>query len=177
MISSSELYVYRISIRMMPSLVVNAQEEMDLRSDEVEVVKHLRWFGEPSVRSGRGTRRDIANRRDRRCHAQTLPDPAVGNRYMKLLNRSAVLVMASRPFLEWLHRVNPTSVYLTLEDLRKDPSIYLLQESDDDVAARAHLQDASAEILEEQLEGWYRGHLAVRSQCPRRWVKIISQPG
>ena len=47
---------------------------------------------------------------------------------MKLINRSAIMVMPAQPFLDWLHRVDPTSAHLTLADLRQEPAIYLLPE-------------------------------------------------
>ena len=45
---------------------------------------------------------------------------------MELINRSAVIVMPAEPFLKWLQQADPTSTELTLEDLRREPTIYLL---------------------------------------------------
>ena len=47
---------------------------------------------------------------------------------MDMINRSAIVVRPAQPFLDWLHRVDPTSAQLTLEDLRREPTIYLLPE-------------------------------------------------
>jgi len=63
---------------------------------------------------------------------------------MGTINRSALLVKPAQPFLEWLHRVDPTSAHLTLGDLALEPTIYLLPEWE------------TNEIFEEQLDGWYR---------------------
>src|SRR5438132_254234 len=49
---------------------------------------------------------------------------------MRTVNRSAVVVIPKQPFLDWLRRVDPTGGKLTLADLRRDPSIYLLPECD-----------------------------------------------
>ena len=49
---------------------------------------------------------------------------------MDAINRSAVIVMPAQPFLNWLHRVDPTSAELSREDLRREPTIYLLPEYD-----------------------------------------------
>ena len=49
---------------------------------------------------------------------------------MEVINRSAIIVMPAQPFLDWLHRVDPTSADLTLADLRREPTIYLLPEYD-----------------------------------------------
>jgi len=49
---------------------------------------------------------------------------------MDAIKRSAVIVIPAQPFLDWLHRVDPTSAELKLEDLRREPTIYLLPEYD-----------------------------------------------
>jgi hypothetical protein len=75
---------------------------------------------------------------------------------MRSVNRSAVIVRPAQPFLDWLHQVDPTSAELTLEDLRSDPSVYLLPVYDTEEQARNHLRKRCEDIFEEQLEGWYR---------------------
>jgi hypothetical protein len=75
---------------------------------------------------------------------------------MRTVNRSAVIVMPAQPFLDWLHQADPTSIELTLEDLRRDPTIYLLPEYDTDQQALSHLKKRCREIFEEQLDGWFR---------------------
>ena len=47
---------------------------------------------------------------------------------MNTINRSALVVKPAQPFLEWLHRVDPTSTHLTLDHVRLEPTIYLLPE-------------------------------------------------
>lgn len=71
--------------------------------------------------------------------------------------------MPAQPFLDWLHRVDPTSADLTLADLRREPTIYLLPEYDCEDEALDCLQEVVSEIFEEQLAGWYR----VPSAWPR----------
>jgi hypothetical protein len=75
---------------------------------------------------------------------------------MNTINRSAVIVMPAQPFLDWLHRVDPTSAELKLEDLRQEPTIYLLPEYDTEEEKRGYLREYCSEIFEEQLDGWYR---------------------
>ena len=75
---------------------------------------------------------------------------------MEMVNRSAIVVRPSQPFLNWLHRVDPASAQLTLEDLRREPTIYLLPEWGTEEEALEHLAEVSSEIFEEQLNGWYR---------------------
>ena len=75
---------------------------------------------------------------------------------MDMVNRSAIVVRPAQPFLDWLHRVDPTSAQLTLEDLRREPTIYLLPEWETEDEALEHLAEVSSEIFIEQLNGWYR---------------------
>ena len=75
---------------------------------------------------------------------------------MDVINRSAVIVMPAEPFLDWLHRADSTSSELKLEDLRREPTVYLLPEYDTEPEALDHLREVCGEIFEEQLNGWYR---------------------
>ena len=63
---------------------------------------------------------------------------------MITINRTAIIGMPGHAFLDWLHRADPTSGGLSLEDLRREP------------AARGHLEEVRGEVFEEQLSGWYR---------------------
>jgi|SRR5450755_763584 hypothetical protein len=72
------------------------------------------------------------------------------------INRSAIIVRPAQPFLDWLHRVDPTSAHLTLEDLRQEPTIYLVPECDSEDQALEYLGNSAADIFEEHLDGWYR---------------------
>jgi hypothetical protein len=84
---------------------------------------------------------------------------------MKAINRSAITVVPAQPFLDWLHRVDPTSADVTIADLRRDPAIYLLPEYDRDDEALEGLQEVVSEIFEEQLAGWYRAPSAWPREC------------
>ena len=75
---------------------------------------------------------------------------------MDAINQSAVIVMPAQPFLDWLRQADPTSAELSLEDLRREPTIYLLPEYATEEEARAYLKEFCSEIFEEQLDGWYR---------------------
>ena len=59
---------------------------------------------------------------------------------MNTINRSAVVVIPAQPFLDWLHQADPTSAQLSLNDLRKEATLYLLPEYDTEEEARQHLQ-------------------------------------
>jgi hypothetical protein len=75
---------------------------------------------------------------------------------MTTINRTAIIVMPGQPFLEWLHGADPTSRELSLEDLRREPTVYLLPECENAEEAREFLAEVCSEIFEEQLNGWYR---------------------
>jgi hypothetical protein len=75
---------------------------------------------------------------------------------MEIINRSAILVKPAQPFLDWLHQVDPTSARLKLDDLRLEPTIYLLPECESKEEAIECLGEVCTEIFEEQLDGWYR---------------------
>ena len=79
---------------------------------------------------------------------------------MKTINRSAVAVMPAQPFLDWLHQADPTSAYLSLNDLRLEPTIYLLPEYDTKKRRASICKGGAKEIFEEQLDGWYRAPTA-----------------
>ena len=72
---------------------------------------------------------------------------------MEAINRSAIVVKPAQPFLDWLHRVDPTSAQLTLDDLSLEPTIYLLPECEGKEEAIECLREVCTEIFEEQLDG------------------------
>jgi hypothetical protein len=74
---------------------------------------------------------------------------------MDTLNRSAIVVKPKQPFLDWLHAADPTSRELTLLDMVREPTIYLIPECDTNEDVEEVLNDLWEEIFEEQLAGWY----------------------
>jgi len=75
---------------------------------------------------------------------------------VRVINRSVLVVIPKQPFLDWLHKADPTSEGLTLEDLRRDPSVYLLPARDMETDLEKCLKRVCKAIFEEQLDGWYR---------------------
>ena len=75
---------------------------------------------------------------------------------MEMINRCAVLVQPAQPFLEWLRRVDPMSAKLTLEDFRREPTIYLLPEWETEQEALQQLASVCSDIFEEQMNSWFR---------------------
>jgi hypothetical protein len=74
---------------------------------------------------------------------------------MATLNRSAIIVKPRQQFLDWLHAADPTSCELTLRDLAREPTIYLLPECDTEEDVRKVLAELCEEIFAEQLAGWF----------------------
>jgi hypothetical protein len=72
--------------------------------------------------------------------------------------------------------VGPTSAQLTLEDLRREPAIYLVPEWETEEEAFEHLAEVSIEIFEEQLNGWYLCNLRLarrpRFECISSLVRL-----
>jgi hypothetical protein len=72
-----------------------------------------------------------------------------------MLNRSAVVVKPRQAFLDWLHRVDPTSGNITLSELEQDPTIYLIPECDTEADVRKALRKLCGSIFVEQLAAWW----------------------
>jgi len=73
-----------------------------------------------------------------------------------LLNRSALVIKPREPFLSWLYEADPTSHGLALEDLVREPTIYLIPECETAEDVREVLQELCEEIFIDQLDGWCR---------------------
>jgi len=73
---------------------------------------------------------------------------------MMTINRTGIVVRPGQPFLDWLHRADPTSHELSLEDLRREPTVYRLPECENKAEARAYLEAVCGQIFEEQLDSW-----------------------
>jgi hypothetical protein len=91
---------------------------------------------------------------------------------MTTCNRTAIVVKPDQPFLDWLHRADPTSNELSLEDLQREPTVYLLPECESEEEARKYLGQVCGQIFEEQLDGWYR--CLLRGRTGVIWTRSIA---
>jgi hypothetical protein len=82
---------------------------------------------------------------------------------MITINRTAIMVRPGQPFLDWLQRADPTSNELSLEDLRREATVYLLPEFENEEAAREYLGKVCGQIFEEQFDGGYRAPSSCRT--------------
>jgi hypothetical protein len=71
------------------------------------------------------------------------------------LNRSAIIVKAKQPFLDWIRAMDPTTGALDLADLNREPTIYLIPESANENDAYQYLQRVYVEILQQELSERY----------------------
>jgi hypothetical protein len=72
------------------------------------------------------------------------------------INRAAVVVKPGKPFLDWLHGADPTSQKLTLADLQREPTVYLVPEYVEEHEVLTFIAEKVMQIFEEHLDGWYR---------------------
>jgi hypothetical protein len=66
--------------------------------------------------------------------------------------------------------VDPTSSHLTLDDLQRDPTIYLLPELDTEEEAVECLREIAGDIFEEHLDGWYRVPALISQALSKLWT-------
>jgi hypothetical protein len=64
---------------------------------------------------------------------------AVGADRMIPINRTVIVVRTGQPILDWRHRVGPTSTGSSLEDPRREPTIYMLPECENEGDSREYL--------------------------------------
>lgn len=74
---------------------------------------------------------------------------------MSAINRNAIVVTPQQPFLDWLHKIDSDNADLTLDEIRQEPTVYVLPECFDKEEAAARLGQASKAIFEEELNSWY----------------------
>jgi hypothetical protein len=73
---------------------------------------------------------------------------------MRDLKRSAIVVIPKQPLLEWLNFVDEDGDDLTLAEVQKNPSVYLLPEFDSDQDLSRFLRRHCKELFEDQLDAW-----------------------
>jgi len=75
---------------------------------------------------------------------------------MKLLNRSALSVRPTQAFVDWINALEPTlgGDDLTLDDVERESTIYLIPEMDTPEALETFVQERHQVILETELRAW-----------------------
>jgi hypothetical protein len=95
---------------------------------------------------------------------------------MVTLNRSAIVVKPKQRFLDWLHTADPTSRSLTLQELVREPAIYLIPECDTNAEVDEVLRELCDEIFIEQLEGWFNDSDLASGSWLRGLLQVVRLP-
>ncbi|MFC1610388.1 hypothetical protein ACFL6C_05475 [Myxococcota bacterium] len=83
---------------------------------------------------------------------------------MRTLNRSALIVRPKTPFIDWLHALpDESNRELTLDDLRRENTVYLLDEVDTVEQAIEQITPFVEDVFSEELAGWW----TVESDWPK----------
>jgi hypothetical protein len=73
---------------------------------------------------------------------------------MRTINRSAVIIRPKQPFLDWLHGLpDETNREISLEDLRRENTVYLLDDIDTLEQAIEQITPLAEDIFSEELAG------------------------
>jgi len=94
-----------------------------------------------------------------------------------MLNRSAIIVRAKQPFLEWLRQLpDPVRADFTLEEVNDEPQIYLLPQYEMMDEQEGLLRDCYEHLFRSQLEGWWTDETAWPSgrdfQMFNNWFEV-----
>ena len=71
------------------------------------------------------------------------------------IDRSALIVMAKQPFVDWLHTVDPTSKDIRLSDINREPTVYLVPPFEMQDEFMEWLEQYCDMIFAEALGGWW----------------------
>lgn len=75
---------------------------------------------------------------------------------MNVVNRSALSVKPTQVFVDWINQLDATEGEddLTLADVERESTIYLIGEMDSEEAIQAYVRDRFLDILENELRAW-----------------------
>jgi hypothetical protein len=73
-----------------------------------------------------------------------------------MLNRAALILRYNKPFVDWINAADPspTSHALTLAEVNREHTVYLVEVEDEDELAQ-WLEHNHQKLFEEELSGWY----------------------
>ena len=74
----------------------------------------------------------------------------------RTINRAALIVRPKQPYVDWANSVDDDGPRAILQELRTDPSIYLVETIDLLEAVDLLIDDTWEWIFREQLNGWMR---------------------
>jgi hypothetical protein len=74
---------------------------------------------------------------------------------MSEINRSLITLKPKQPFLDWVRTLDDESEELTLAELAKDSTVYLVPEIWEDSDQQGALEESYEILFEDQLEAWW----------------------
>src|SRR5207245_9313615 len=88
--------------------------------------------------------------RGRRWYARDAPGATI------MLNRAALILRYKQPFVDWINAADPapTSPTLTLAEVNREHTVYLVEVEDEDELAE-WLARHHKELFEDELKEWY----------------------
>ena len=88
------------------------------------------------------------------------------------INRSALIAIAKRPFVDWLHNADPTSTHISLSEVNHEPTVYLVPAFESNEDFKEWLEQHCEFIFEEQLGGWWTDEWSWPS---RRGIEVFRE--
>ena len=73
---------------------------------------------------------------------------------MDLINRSAVIVKAKQPYIDWANHFDDGGPTLTLEDARTNASVFLVDDIEDEADSTRCLKKFYGRIFRYELQEW-----------------------
>ena len=75
---------------------------------------------------------------------------------MEYVERSLLIVRPRQPFADWVNRLDPAKVGFDLEEHRREPVAYLVDNPNDHDELDRVLRSCWRDIFEAELDGWLR---------------------
>jgi len=88
------------------------------------------------------------------------------------IERSALIVTAKQPFVDWLHTVDPTSKDIGLSNINREPTVYLVPPFETQDEFMEWLEEHCDNIFQEALDGWWTDK---RSWPPDRGITVFQE--
>jgi hypothetical protein len=73
---------------------------------------------------------------------------------MKAVNRCVIVIKPKTPFLDWVNRTDESGVVLTLDEIGRDCTTYLMPEVGYDEELREFVELNYPLLFEQELAGW-----------------------
>lgn len=70
------------------------------------------------------------------------------------IDRSAVIITPKEPFLQWLNSVEQDGNQWSLNEIRSDPTVYLIPSQETEIRAAHYINDIYSDLFKRVLEEW-----------------------